>query len=227
MGDIDSNAVSGVEVYGYRRGAAATDGWVQAVWPVKDRVTSYMARASTNRITGRAAATQNILSIFNTSATTLVAVHKIMLDSYSTAVKAIGTPPAIARVGRITAAPTGGNTMIKVPFDTAQSTDTAVQLLNDASTDGTNATILAATLTASAHLTQEVLSRIAVFVAPATGSNPYFEPADRIEFFGDAPEIILRQNQGLVLHLASPGATSIPATDFFTGTIEWEEFTRP
>lgn len=218
MGDIDSNATSGVEVRGYRRGAASTDGWDQYVIPVRDRVVTYQGRCSTFRITARTTATQNLLTIWNGSATNLVAVNRVLFDTYMTAVKAITAHPQIVRVSRITAAPTNGTAMTKVAIDTAQTSDAAVVVTGDASADGTNSAS-ALTATPAGVLTQEVVSRIVGTLGAV------FEPADRMEFFVGATDVILRQNQGLVLHLAAPAAQV--ATDFFVAVVDWEEYTRP
>jgi hypothetical protein len=74
-------------------------------------------------------------------------------------------------------------------------------------------------------LTQEVLPRVVTPNATTTASvNPYFEPADRMEFFAGEPDIILRQNQGLVVHIA---VNANAATDFYFGAIDWDEYTLP
>jgi hypothetical protein len=228
MPDVDSSATAGLEIRGYRRGAATTDGWDQYVVPVRDRITSYSGRAATFRITGRAATTQNLLTIYNNSATVLVEVNRILFDAYGTAARIITTAPGIVRVSRFTTAPTNGTTLSKVPLDTTMTSDSSVTLLQDASADGTNsATALGVTIPAGNVLTQEVMPRNVWISGTAPAAGVYTELADRMEFFVGNTDVTLRQGQGLVLHIAAPAAASNPATDFFVANIDWEEYTRP
>ena len=201
----------------------------QYVIPQEEAVFSYKGRAGTFRLVGRATATQNLFTIWNgsTNANLIVRVNRILLDTYTTAAKLLATAPPIVRVSRITAAPTSGDLMIKSTRDTtAGTTDANVVLRQDSASDTTvSTTTLAAAPTAGNMLTQEVLPRVVTPNATTTASvNPYFEPADRMEFFAGEPDIILRQNQGLVVHIA---VNANAATDFYFGAIDWDEYTLP
>jgi hypothetical protein len=217
----------------FTRSVAGNTVHEQAVQIVDPRQVTYRGRGSTYRITGRAPATpfiQNLMTIWNPAGNNvLVDVQRIMIDSYSTATRIMNIHPAIVRVDRITAAPSGGNAVVKVPMDTADVTDAEVALLQDASADGTNSTAaLAVTHTAGAFLTQEVVPRVASHAATTTTNvTPWMEPADRMEFFAGEPDVTLRAGNGLSLFLQGQAATSIPATDFFVATIDWEEYTLP
>lgn len=228
MPDVDSSATSGVEVRGYRRGAASTDGWDQYVVPVRDRVVSYSGRAGTFRTPSRAATTQNVLAIFNASATTIVAVNRVLFDIYQLTAGAATVHPPIVRISRLTAVPTNGTALSKVAVDTTMTSDASVTLFQDASADGTSSgTAMAATIAAGTMLTQEVCSRL---ITVGTANAYAYEVADRMEFFVGQPDITLRQNQGLVMHLifpAAPVAGTATAGLHSIGVIDWEEYTRP
>lgn len=223
MPDVDSTATAGLEVRGYRRGALSTDGWDQYVVPVRDRISSYQGRASSFRTLGRTATTtaQPILSIYNASATVLVCVNRVMVDMIMGAARAATVLPPIIRVSRVTTLHTAGTVITPVALDTGGTQDSSVTVRGDTASDGGASTTLVAT-NVGTPLTQEFGPR----VAGGAGTNPWFEPADRMEFFAGEPDIILRQNQGLVIHIAGASGT-ILTTDHFLATIDWEEFTRP
>ena len=227
MPDIDTTAVSGVEARGYRRGSASTDGWDQYVVPVRDRITTFNGRASTFRVPSRAAATQNVLSLYNNSATVIVAVNRILFDMYQLTAGALTVHPPIVRTSRFTTLHTNGTAVGKVGLDTTQTSDSAVTVLGDASADGTSSgTALTVTIPANNVLTQEFGSRI----AGGAGTNPIFEPADRMEFFVGQPDVILRQGQGINLHLVfqtAPVAGTATVGLHYIGVVDWEEYTRP
>ena len=226
MPDFSSSLVSGVAAHGWRRGGTTSDPWYQFVVPVRDRAPSFTGRSTSFRTTGRAAATQNVMSLYNSSATVLVAVNRVFFDVYDTAARLITVHPAIVRVSRITAAPTNGTVLTQTAMDTTQSSDAGVVARGDASADGTNsASALTVTIPAGTVLTQEVLSRNVWISGTAPPAGTFTELADRVSFF-DGTEVVLRQNQGIALHLTSPGGTSIPNTSFFVAGMDWEEYTR-
>ena len=108
MPDFSSSLVSGVSVHGWRRGPNTGDPWYPFVVPVRDRTPSFTGRSTSFRTTGRAAATQNVMTLYNSSATVSVALNRVFFDVYDTAARLITVHPAIVRVSRITAAPTNG-----------------------------------------------------------------------------------------------------------------------
>lgn len=217
MPDIDSNATSGVEIRGYRRGVAATDGWDQYVVPVRDRIVSFSGKSSSFRIPGIAGTTgQNLFTLHNaTGSTILVDVNKITADLITTAARVV--EPALLRVHRITALPTGGAAMPKVSLDTTMTSSSSVTILQGASAEATAATITA-TIPANSILTQEW--------APRTLTLVGYEAADRIELTVDSP-ITLRALEGICLRLDYTVATASPITDRWAVGVAWEEYTRP
>lgn len=222
MPDVDSSAVSGVEVRGFRRGALSTDSWDQYVIPVRDRMTSFQGRGNSFVTPGRAAASQKVLALHNaTSSPVFVQVNRITVDVSSTVIKAVTVVPPLIRVHRFTAIPTNGTLLAKVPRDTALSSSSSVTLWGDASADGTGSgTTLTITIPASNIIAQHRAPRL------LTGAT--LDPADPIRFFDSEPDITLRALEGVCVFLDQATATTgNPSTDAWVITIDWEEFTRP
>lgn len=192
------------------------------------RNVTYRGRASTFITQGRAPATpfiQHLLTIFNSSTVERVAVNRIVLDAYSTGNRIMTTPPSVARVGRVGTAPTNGTVLTKAPLDSGLTSESTLDIRGDASADRTNsATALAATLLANQTLTQEVMPRNIWVSGSAPAAGTYTELADRVEFFTGDTDVILRQNEGISLYLIGAAATSIPNTDWFVASIDWEEY---
>lgn len=176
----------------------------------------FKGRACTFRTPGRAVTTgQNLMALWNAVGSgRIVTIKLVAVDVYQTAAKTVAPP--IIRVGRITAAPTGGTALGKVALDTGLSSVAGITITGDASADGTvAATPLATTAqTQTTWLTQEPAPRVLTL----TG----YEAFDRAEFFGDA-NIVVREGQGIVLRLEYTVATSNPITDMWTAVMSWEE----
>lgn len=218
MPNVESSAVSGVEVDGYRIGPNTADGWRQFVVPVRDRLESYAGRAATFRIPGLAGtAGQKLISIFNAAGSAVVVdVETIAVDVYQTAARVV--EPPVLRLHRVTTAPTGGAALPKVPMDTTTTSSGSVTLLQAASAEKTGAAITS-TLTAADLVTQEPVARALTLVG--------YEQFDRIEFINDQRPMTLRAGQGLVLNLDYTVATSNPVTDMYLCSVRWSEYTRP
>ena len=112
-------------------------------------------------------------------------------------------------------------TVAKVPLDTSQSSNASVTAWGDASGDGTGSgTTLTVTVPGSSMLAQVYAPRF------ITGAG--YEPVDTAAFFYGEPDITLRALEGVVVFLdAAVVTTGNPATDFWTCSIDWEEYTRP
>lgn len=220
MGDIDSTAVSGVEVRGYRRGALSTDGWDQYVIPVEDKIVSYRGRCTAFITPGRAAITQKIMAIHNaTGSAVLVDVNQIRVDVLVTAVKAVTIKPPTIRIRRFTAIPTNGSTLTKVPIDTGLSSSASVTLWGDASSDGTGS---------GTTLTITELAVLAQAMGPRVFTAVGYEVIDTVEFFVGETDIVLRALEGVVVFLEDATVTTgNPATDRWIASIDWTEYTRP
>lgn len=218
MPDIDSSAVSGVEVRGYRRGALAADPWDQYVIPTTDRVISFRGRAGSFRQLGIAGTTgQKLFSIFNAvGSAVLVDVEALSFDVYQTAARVVAPP--VLRVHRITTLPTGGTAVAKVAEDTALTSSASVTLLQGTASDGGAATAIVSTPAAGTIVTQEPVARALTLVG--------YEQFDRGDFLQGGP-ITLRAGEGLLMNLDYTVATSNPVTDNYTVTARWTEYTRP
>ncbi len=219
MGDVDSSAVSGVEVRGYRRGALSTDSWDQYVIPVEDKIVSYNGRATTFVTPGRAAIAQKVFALHNaTGSAVKVRVESVFIDFSTTVVKAVTVLPPILRLHKVTVLPTNGTALTKVPQDSGLTSSASVTLLGDASADGTSSgTTLTATLLSPVQVyTQEYAPRLIT----AAG----YETGDRLQFLeGDDAFITLNALEGIVLRLES--AVNMVATDHYIVGIKWGEYT--
>ena len=218
MPNFNATATAGVVAKGYREGSTSTDPWVQYVAIQRDRLESFAGRAATFRIPGAAGTTgQKLLSIFNAAGSSvLVDVETIAFDVYQTAAKVV--EPPVARLHRVTSAPTGGAAIPKVGLDSAQSSSASVTLLQGANAEKTAAAITS-TVTAANLVTQEPVARALTLVG--------YEQFDRVEFINDNRPVTLRASEGLVLNLDYTVATSNPVTDMYTCVVRWSEYTRP
>jgi hypothetical protein len=225
MADVDSTAVSGVEVRGFRRGTLSTDSWDQYVIPVRDRITSYKGRAFTFVTPGRAAAAQKILALHNaTSSPVLINVNRIRIDVIQSVAKAITVISPTVRVHRFTTLPTGGTALTKTPMDSSMTSSSSVTVWGDSSADNTGAgTSSGTTLTITPG---NILGQT---WGPRMISAAGYEMVDNIEFFVGEPDVTLRALEGLVVVLdnANTAVLGNPATDRWLAGIDWEEYTRP
>lgn len=195
----------------------------QYVIQQNEKVVSFHGKAATFKTPGRGGTTgQKLFAIHNaTGSGVLVDVRKIGVDVINTAVRAITVQPALIRLWRFTAVPTNGNAVPQVPMDTALSSAAAVTTWGDASADNTlSASALAVTLPASNMLHQEYGPRNFTAVGQ--------EAADRVEMLESEEAVVrLRALEGVCVFLDYTVATWNPATDFWTATCEWIEYTLP
>lgn len=178
---------------------------------------TFRGRAQSFRTPGRAGTTgQKLFALHNaTGSAKLVYINQFFVDLYQTVVKAITVAPPIIRVHRFTALPTNGTALVKVPKDTALTSDAAVTAWGDASADGTNSgSALAVTIPAGNILTQEYAPR---FITAAG-----YEMFDRAELL-DKHCIVLRALQGVAVELVYTLATQNPVTDMWIVGCDWYE----
>lgn len=218
MPDVDSSAVSGVEVRGYRRGALSTDSWDQYVIPIEDKIVSFRGRACSFRTLGIAGTVgQKLGSIFNAvGSTVLVEVHLFTADVSMTAARVVAPP--LIRAHKITTVPTGGTAISKVASDSALSSDASVTVLQATASDGGAATAIVSTPAAGTLINQEVAPRALTLVG--------YEQFDRLEWF-DQAKWTLRAGEGILINLDYALATSNPITDNWNIQFGWSEYTRP
>jgi hypothetical protein len=195
---------------------------VQRVEPIAaSRQTTYLGRAATFRIPGRAGtAGQKLMAIHNsTTSSVLVNVKKITVDATATVVKAVTVLPPVIRLWRFTAVPTNGSALGKVPEDSSLTSSASVTLWQDASGDGaSSATALTVTLPSANIMAQSFAPRLIT----AAG----YEMFDREVFLENVDDAItLRPLQGVCVFLDYTLATQNPTTDMWIVGLEWEEFT--
>lgn len=203
------------------RGAAGHD---QYVVPTDHRLLSFRGRAATFRTTGRAGtAGQKLMSIHNaTGSAVIVDVRNVKVDVINTAVRAITVEPVLIRLWKVTVLPTNGTALAKTSKDTTlyPTSSASVTILGDASADKTGSgTTLTATLPAGTFISQEY--------APRNFTAVGQETTDKVVFLDFDDAITLRPLEGLVVFLDYATATFNPVTDFWTATLDWDEYTLP
>lgn len=199
---------------------------VQRVEPVEATpIVTYKGRVSTFRTPGRAGTTGAwLFALHNaTGSTVIVDIEKLHVDLLQAAAagQAPTILPAVVRAVRITALPTNGSALTKVPEDTSLTSSSAVTVFGDASADGTlSGTALAATSVGT--ITEEFAPRMLVV---GTSASTLYEPFDRTTFFEDeGVAITLRPLEGLAIRLDYTLATANPATNHWLVDARWTEY---
>lgn len=222
VGVTDQAAGAGVaEVRARERTIAAATYAEQYIIPISERVPSFKGMATSFRTPGRAATTQNIFSIYNTTGSSvLVAVRRISIQMDATAVL-ISVAKQI-KTTRQTTAPTNGTSLTKVPFDSALSSAANVEVRGDASADGTlSGTTLTATPSANIGWSQFVMRMHTAVGQVILDDNPC------VPTLCEDDPVILRANEGLLIGVVATATTSNPATDHMIVNCMFEEFSLP
>lgn len=193
----------------------------QYVVPINERVASYKGMASTFRIPGRAATTQNLFTISNTTGSAvLVALRRLSIQQDPAAVVNISWANQF-KTSRLTGAPTNGTTLTKVPFDTGLSSAANVILNGDASADGTSSAS-ALTMTAGSIGWHQFANRLHTAVGQIL-----LEDEALIPTLSDDDPIILRAGEHLGVSVLANATTANGATVMYLVNCVWEEFTLP
>ena len=200
-----------------------TPGHDQYVIPTDGRLISYRGRVATKRTPGRAGTVgAKLFALHNAAGSAvLVDVEKITVDFTATVIKAVTVLPPMIRLLRVTALPTNGTALTKVPEDSALISSASVTVFGDASADGTlSASALTVGPPPGSVVTQEYGPRMITAVG--------FELMDRAEFLQDSDErITLRALEGIVVFADYVLATQNAATDMWLVSCRWMEYTRP
>jgi hypothetical protein len=168
--------------------------------------------AASFRILGTAATPHNLLTIENIDATNLVYIRDITIQLDATAVLVAVMP--LAKISRSTAVPTGGTTLNKGQFDTANASNANTIVRGANASDGGGATAI--TATAGTTLWQEYQMRMHTVVGQVL-SPPSRMPTITTE------NLILRQNQALLVQVVASVGTSNPATNHWSVCVTWDE----
>lgn len=163
---------------------------------------------------GTAATTQNLLTIENTDATKLVYIRRLIVQLDATVALTAVMPQV--KLSRTTAVPTGGTTMNKGQFDTANSSNATTVVRTGTASDGGVATGI--TATAGDTLWQQYCMRLHTAVGQVLAPDNAVAP-----LIVDNQNLILRQNQALLVQIVAAAGTSNPATNHWIANIAWEE----
>lgn len=174
--------------------------------------------AATFRIIGAAATTQNLFSIFNGGANRIVRIRRLVMQMDATAVLTAVMP--IIKTSRVTAAPGAGITMTKVAWDTAAAASHAdIVVKGECSTDGGARTAI--TGAPGAVLWQQYGMRMHTVVGQVLGIDN-----NVLSSITEGFPVVLRANEGLMVHVVAAAAASNPATKHYFVQCAWDEATE-
>jgi hypothetical protein len=171
-----------------------------------------MHSAASFRTPGNAAVAQNLFVIYNTHATKIVEVRRLVMQMDATVVLTAVMP--IVKTCRI-ASYSGGNALTKVDWG-AVASDAAVQVINAATADGTAGTAITATV--GATLWQQFGMRMHTLVGQVLGVDN-----NVLSAISENYPVRLGQNQGLLVHIVAAATSSNPATNHYFVECAWEE----
>ena len=170
--------------------------------------------AASFRTLGSAATPHNLFTIENIDATKLVTIRRITVQMDATAVLVAVMPQV--KLSRATAVPTGGTTLNKGQFDTANASNANTIVRGATASDGGAATAI--TSTAGTTLWQQYCMRMHTVVGQVLALDNNVAP-----LLVETQDLILRQNQALLVQIVSSVGTSNPATNHWFCNIVWEE----
>jgi hypothetical protein len=170
--------------------------------------------AASFRTLGSAATPHNLLTIENTDATVLCYVRKLVVQLDATAVLTAVMP--LVKVSRATGVPTGGTTLSKAQFDTANASDAQIVIRGATASDGGGATAI--TSTAGTTIWQEYQMRMHTVVGQVLCIDYNCLPT-----LVDTQDLVLRQNEALLVTVVASAGSSNPATNHWSVQVVWEE----
>jgi hypothetical protein len=168
--------------------------------------------AASFRILGTAATPHNLFTIENTDAAVVVTIRDIMVQLDATAVLTAVMP--LVKVSRATAVPTGGTTLSKAQFDTANASDAQIVVRGANASDGGVASAI--TSTAGTTIWQEYQMRL------HTAVGQVLSPPSRLPTLL-SKSLVLRQNEALLVQVVASAGTSNPATNHWSVCVTWDE----
>lgn len=170
--------------------------------------------AASFRTLGSAATPHNLLTIENIDATNLVKIRRLVVQLDATAVLTSVMPQI--KVSRATAVPSGGTTLNKAQFDTANSSNANTIVRGATASDGGAATAI--TATAGTTIWQQYGMRLHTLVGQVLGPDNNALPL----LVADV-DFILRQNQAALIQIVASAGASNPATNHWFANVVWEE----
>lgn len=173
--------------------------------------TTYKGAVSTFRITGLASANHNLFTIFNkTGSTSFIKLKRMSIQNEATAAVTAVSP--IIQVARITAIPTGGTVVTKVPFDSTLTADANIEMMQATASDGGAASTI--TATAGTRMWSQFKMRMHTAVGQVLFPDEAAIPA-----LCETDPIILRATQGILVQVVQAAV----ATDYYIVNCAWEE----
>jgi len=174
--------------------------------------------AATFRNPGAAATTQNLFSIWNGGANRIVRIRRLVMQMDATAVLTSVMP--IVKTSRVTSAPGAGITLTKVSWDTADAASHAdIVVKGETSTDTSARTAI--TGTPGDILWQQFGMRLHTAVGQVLGIDN-----NVLTSITEGIPVVLRANQGLIVHVVAAAAASNPATNSYFVQCAWDEETE-
>jgi len=122
------------------------------------------------------------------------------------------------KLSRATAVPTGGTTLNKGQFDTANASNANTIIRCGTASDGGVATAI--TSTAGTTLWQQYCMRLHTAVGQVLAPDNSMIPT-----LCDTSPIVLAANQALLIQVVSSAGSSNPATNHWFAQVMWEEYT--
>jgi hypothetical protein len=171
-----------------------------------------MHSAASFRILGNAATAHNLFVIYNTHATRIVTVRRMVMQMDATAALTAVMP--IVRSCRI-ASYSGGTALSKIDWGTDAS-NAAIQVVGANAADNGAATAITATPTAT--LWQQYGMRMHTLVGQVQGIDN-----NVVSAISENYPIRLALNQGLLVHIVAAAAASNPNTNHYFVQCAWEE----
>jgi hypothetical protein len=171
-----------------------------------------MHSAASFRILGNAATAHNLFVIYNTHATKIVTVRRMVMQMDATVVLTAVMP--IVRSCRI-ASYSGGTALSKIDWG-ATASDAAIQVVGANASDGGVASAI--TATPGAPLWQQYGMRMHTLVGQVQGIDN-----NVLSAISENYPVRLAQNQGLLVHIVAAAAASNPATNHYFVQCAWEE----
>jgi hypothetical protein len=169
---------------------------------------------ATFRTVGNAATTHNLFTIYNTDATVVVRLRRLVMQMDATAVLTAVMP--LVKTTRITVAPTGGTVLTKTLWDSTVTSDADVVCRGATASDGGAATAITATV--GTVLWQQYGFRLHTAVGQVLGLDN-----NVVSSISETTPVFLRQNEGLLVQVVAAAGTSNPATNQWFVQAAWDE----
>ena len=169
--------------------------------------------AATFRTLGNAAASQNILTIYNGHASKVVRLRSLVFQEDATAV--LTAYSSVVKVSRATSI-SGGTALTKVNWDTSAASDASIVCLEATASDGGTATAI--TATPGTTLWQQFIMRIHTLVGQI-----FMQDSLVLPLIAEATPVVLRPGEGIVVNIVNGTAASNLATNHYIVNAAWTE----